>query len=126
MDSDEPLFPQQQKTKNVNRDDPGGVEDLILATRDHAVIREWARVLCAEPATGVESPSGPATSMKVADGGSVLRFNFPGIGRFREISWTEWFDQFNRLDLTFVFENPGARTPPSARYRLIPTAELKT
>ena len=84
MDSDEPLFPQQQKTKNVNRDDPGGVEDLILATRDHAVIREWARVLCAEPATGVESPSGPATSMKVADGGSVLRFNFPGIGRFRE------------------------------------------
>jgi hypothetical protein len=81
-------------------------------------------VFSAEPATGEESESGPASPLKIADGGSGLRFNFPGIGRFRVISWNEWFDHFNRHDLTFVFENPLARTPPNARYRVVRTADL--
>jgi hypothetical protein len=124
MITDELFFPHTGRVKQVTRDAPGEPGDSILATRDHAVIREWARVFDAEPATGEESPSGPASSMKVADGGTGLRFNFPGIGRFRLISWTEWFDHFNRHDLTFVFENPGMRNPPSARYRLVRTEEL--
>ena len=126
MITDEPLFPHQGHVKHVTRDAPGDPGDPILCTRDHAVIREWARVFDAEPATGEESPSGPASAMKVSDGGAGLRFNFPGIGRFRLISWTEWFDHFNRHDLTFVFENPAVRNPPSARYRLVRTGELAT
>ena len=58
------------------------------------------------------------------DGGSGLRFNFPGVARFREISWDEWFDHFNGHDLTFVFDNPGATDPPSARYRIVNTSDL--
>jgi hypothetical protein len=88
------------------------------------VIREWAQLHDAVPATGLETLSGPATSMKVRDLGTPLRFNFPGMGRFREISWPEWLDYFNHHDLTFVFDNPTVNEPPSARYRIVPTSEV--
>ena len=61
----------------------------------------------AEPATGEATASGPAT-LKVTDGGAGIRFNFPGIARFRPISWSEWFDNFDFHGLTFVFEEEVA------------------
>jgi len=124
VELDQDLVANPRIVKTVTRDAPGDPGDVILATRDHAVIREWARRFSAEPATGEETPSGPASSLKINDGGSALRFNFPSAGRFREISWNEWFDHFNRHDLTFVFENPLARTPSSARYRVVRTSDL--
>src|SRR4051794_36213476 len=102
MTPEQTLIPDHLHVKTVTRDAPGEPGDAVLATRDHAVIREWARVFSAEPATGEATSSGPATALKVADGGAGLRFNFPGIGRFREITWAEWFEHFNRHDLTFV------------------------
>ena len=122
---EEALFPERQHITNVTRTDPPDPSATILATRDHAIIREWARIFEAEPATGEQTASGPALPMKVADGGTGLRFNFPGMARFRPISWSEWFDHFNEHDLTFVFENPEGRQPPSARYRLMRTEDLK-
>jgi len=73
-----------------------------LATRDHDVIRAWAARHSAEPATGEATQSGPAT-INVNDGGVGIRFNFPGAGRFRPISWTEWLEHFDRNGLTFVY-----------------------
>jgi hypothetical protein len=78
-----------------------------LATRDPGVIRAWAVRYAAEPATGEATASGPAT-IDVKDGGVGIRFNFPGVGRFRPISWDEWFDQFERDQLVFVFEQEVA------------------
>ena len=124
MTLEEPLMPEPRHVKSVTRDERADPSATVLATRDHEIIREWARVFDAEPATGEESASGPATPMKVADGGTGLRFNFPGVSRFRSISWTEWFDHFNRHDLTFVYENPELRHPPSANYRLVRTEDL--
>jgi hypothetical protein len=117
-------FPERQPITNVTRGERPDPSAAILATRDHAIIREWAQLFDAEPATGEASPSGPSSPMKVADGGAGLRFNFPGMGRFRPISWTEWFDHFNEHDLTFVYENPEGRQPPRARYRLMRTENL--
>jgi hypothetical protein len=125
MRVEDPLLPEHPVVRQVTRDSPRDANDRILATRDHAVIKDWARRLAAEPATGEASASGAATSLKVTDGGSGLRFNFPGVGRFRVISWEEWLDHFNRHDLTFVFENPGSSSPPSGRYRIVRTADLR-
>jgi hypothetical protein len=74
-----------------------------LATRDHDLIRQWAERHNAEPATGEATSSGPAT-IRVADGGAGIRFNFPGYARFRPITWAEWLENFDRHQLTFVFE----------------------
>src|SRR5262245_27336313 len=125
MSVQDPLLPEYSRVKVVTRDTPLDTDDRILATRDPVVIREWARLLTAEPATGEASASGAATSMKVNDGGSGLRFNFPGIARFRVISWNEWFDHFDRHGLTFVFEHSASNAPPSGRYRIVRTQDLR-
>ena len=78
-----------------------------IATRDHAVIRAWAARHAAEPATGEASPSGPAT-IDVNDGGAGLRFNFPGTGRFRPITWDEWFAHFDAHHLVFEYDEDVA------------------
>ena len=128
----------------------GKAEDAssVIATRDHEVIRQWAARHQAEPATGEATRSGPAT-VGVQDGGPGIRFNFPGIARFRPITWDEWFEHFSRHGLTFVYEtelpdrayalwNAGGRRhghdkedwleaerqqagsdPPAARYRFV-------
>ena len=85
-------------------DEPG---DRSVATRDHSVIRNWAARHKAEPATGEATATGPAT-IQVNDGGAGVRFNFPGVARFRPISWEEWFENFDRYHLVFVFEEEVA------------------
>lgn len=66
---------------------------------------------------------GPAT-VDVRDGGAGTRFNFPGAAQFRPISWEEWFDNFTRHDLMFVYEGDVPGQTPSGRYRLVPREKL--
>src|SRR5438105_14867243 len=73
------------------------------AARDHALIRGWARRHQAEPATGEQTASGGA-SAAINDGDAGIRFNFPAAGRFRPITWDEWFGNFETHELVFVYE----------------------
>jgi hypothetical protein len=91
----------------------------VVLTRDHAVIRRWAVDRSAEPATGEATGSGPAAASKVNDGGAGIRFNFPGAGTFRPISWEEWFGNFDAHECAFVYENE----PLSYRYRIVKAKE---
>jgi hypothetical protein len=77
------------------------------STRDLDAIRRWAAAHDAEPATGEATMSGPATTA-VNDGGAGIRFNFPGIGRFRPIGWDEWLGHFDAHRLMFVYEEQDA------------------
>jgi hypothetical protein len=63
----------------------------------------WAALHQAEPATGEATASGPAT-VAVNDGATGVRFNFPGVARFRPISWEEWLAHFDQRQLLFVYE----------------------
>jgi hypothetical protein len=92
------------------------VPDGTIVTRDHAVIRQWAIVRQAEPATGAASKSGPPT-VDVNDGGSGVRFNFPGAAPFRPIGWDEWFENFDNNQLVFVYEEP-LTDPLKSMYRI--------
>jgi len=95
-----------------------------VATQDHALIRRWAARRHAEPATGEATDSGPSTLI-VNDDGTGIRFNFPGLGRFRPIDWDEWFRNFDAYSLVFVYERDGAKRTPSGRYRMLPLDALK-
>jgi Protein of unknown function (DUF2934) len=80
---------------------------VAVTTRDRDVIRRWAARHRAEPATGEATASGPATT-QVTDGGTGLRFNFPGFAPFRSITWDEWFGHFDEHGLAFVYEEDVA------------------
>jgi DUF2934 family protein len=104
MKTNEPLFPQRDGFSTVATDRPTATSaKKAITTRDHDVIRQWADRHQATPATGIATESGPAT-VRVSDGGAVVRFNFPAAARFRPISWEEWFALFDQRRLTFVYE----------------------
>ena len=119
------LLPEEKPVRRVDASDAEKQEPgAVMATDDRELIREWAARRAAQPATGEATPSGPAT-VDVEDEGAGIRFNFPGAARFRPISWEEWFDNFTRHDLMFVYERDEPGQNPSARYRLVPREKLR-
>ena len=102
MENKKPTSPGMEPFSSA-KERTGGSKLRAVATKDHDVIRQWADRHSAEPATGESTASGSAT-VHVVDGGAGIRFNFPGFSRFRTITWTEWFDNFDRHQLTFVYE----------------------
>jgi len=106
MNTREPLFHQRDGFSTIESQ-TGASAIRAIATQDPAVIRQWAARHQAEPAILDETPSGAAT-LRVSDGGTNVRFNFPAAGRFRPVSWEEWFDEFDRRRLMFVYEEEVA------------------
>ena len=117
-----PLLPERPRIQRVESVDTPVAPAQIVATRNHEVIKRWAVERQADPATGEKTSSGPAT-VNVSDGGAGIRFNFPGAAPFRPIDWDEWFDNFDRNQCAFVYENDSS-TPLSARYRIVKADEL--
>jgi|SRR5688572_10311791 hypothetical protein len=116
--SDSPLLPENVPIVLLSADNENRHSEVAtVATRDHELIRRWASRRQAEPATGERTASGEAT-VSVTDGGAGIRFNFPAAGRFRPISWDEWFANFEAHDLVFVYERDAPHQSLSYRYRL--------
>jgi hypothetical protein len=124
MASDELLPESRRHIPDVRNDTAVDPSTAVLSTRDHDVIRQWAEKRQAHPATGEATRSGPAT-VKVADGGAGVRFNFPGQGLFRPISWDEWFENFDQHGCAFVYDNELAGASPSTRYRIVKAADWR-
>jgi len=118
MESKRALIPPDTKVTEVTGHAAPLKNGDTLVTSDHEVIRLWADNRQAKPATGEETPSGPAT-VDVNDGGAGIRFNFPGMSPFRPISWEEWFDNFDRNHLLFVYEEQMEDGGASTRHRLM-------
>ena len=96
----------------------------VAATRDHQLIQRWAARHQAEPATGETTASGPGT-LDVNDGGAGIRFNFPAAGRFRPITWEEWFGNFETHELVFVYDRDTDGRGASYRYKLVKMEALQ-
>jgi hypothetical protein len=108
----------------VDSHDEGRAPDVrTRATRDRVLIRRWAAARGAQPATGEQTASGAGT-VDVRDGDAGVRFNFPGYARYRPISWDEWFENFDRYDLMFVYERDAPGEPLGHRWRLLTRANL--
>jgi hypothetical protein len=117
MESNGPLLPPQQRVPLIDAEQQ--VEVQPVATRDPEVIKRWAARRQARPATGEQSASGPRTQPGVHDGGAGIRFNFPGVSPFREITWDEWLEHFQQHSLTFFYEETTPDGRLSHRYRLV-------
>jgi hypothetical protein len=124
MERKSELLPDKGQVSVVTKNSgPETKDNQTLVTRDHEIIQRWAATRQAEPATGEATSSGPAT-VDVHDGGAGIRFNFPGFRPFRSISWTEWFDNFDSNQLTFVYEEQTDHGALSSRYRLVKVEQL--
>jgi hypothetical protein len=121
MKAQEHVLPEHGQISRVRADMPLAPSTHVIFTRDHDVIQEWAKKRQAAPATGEATASGPAT-INVKDGGAGVRFNFPGTGAYRPIEWDEWFENFDRHDCAFVFDNDGS-PQMSNRYRIVKASE---
>jgi hypothetical protein len=115
------LLPEQGHLTRVRTDTPLDAATQVVFTRDHEVIKQWALRRQAEPATGEATASGPAT-VEVKDGGAGVRFNFPGTGTYRPISWDEWLENFDTHECAFVYDNDSTG-PLSNRYRIVKAAD---
>lgn len=121
---DSTLLPPEQPVALIDAGDEHRLDTLrVVATRDHELIRRWAANRKADPATGEATESGPST-VHVNDDGTGIRFNFPGLQRFRIIEWDEWFRNFDSYELVFVYERDVAGASLSYRYRLLPMNRL--
>jgi hypothetical protein len=124
MKSEGQLLPEHEHVSEVRAEGALDTSSRVVSTRDREVIRHWAEKRHAEPATGEATTSGPAT-VNVNDGGAGIRFNFPGTGLFRPISWDEWFSNFDRHLCAFVYERDSPEGPLSHRYRIVKAADWK-
>ncbi len=89
-----------------------------LLSRSRAVISRWAQARGAQPATGVGK-------VDIQDGGATIRFDFPGLGRLKPMSWADWFRVFEQENLVFVFEDQTQEGLPSHTYRLVRMDDLE-
>ena len=121
MKTEGQLLPEQGHITRVGTDTPLDSATQVVFTRDHEVIKQWALKHQAEPATGEATASGPAT-VQVQDGGAGVRFNFPGTGTYRPISWDEWLENFDTHECAFVYDNDSTG-PLSNRYRIVKAAD---
>ena len=87
-------------------------------TTDHDTIRRWAEQRDGVPAS-VKGTGGD-------DDPGILRIDFPGGDEdsLEPISWEEWFENFDRHELTFVYESePDADQSSLPRYRIVKTED---
>lgn len=85
------------------------------STTDLNKIRNWA-----------ESRGGTPVSVKgTARGGSpagLLRIDFPGYsgaGKFKKVSWDEWYDKFQESNLEFLYQERTSSGQPSRFFKLV-------
>lgn len=115
----------EPQTRNLKPlDGPFRSATHAVLTRDHELIKKWATERHASPATGEATGSGGPAVFKVNDGGAGIRFNFPGVGAFRPISWDEWFDNFDHHACAFVYDADSSR-PLSSEYRIVKAEDWK-
>ena len=124
MKANGPLLPRPKRVPELPSDDANAASAPVVSTRDHAMIRQWAEKRRAEPATGEETVSGPA-SINVNDQGAGVRFNFPGMSKFRPISWDEWFENFDAHGCIFVCDNEARDGAVSNRYQIVKLEDWK-
>ncbi|OGY64839.1 MAG: hypothetical protein A3A04_01865 [Candidatus Harrisonbacteria bacterium RIFCSPLOWO2_01_FULL_40_28] len=74
----------------------------LKSTIDHKEIRRW-----------IEERGGkPARVKDVSGGGYLLRVDFPGYsghGSLEEVSWEEFFDQLEKNNLAFLYEEKSEK-----------------
>lgn len=96
---------------------------LSNSTKDHDTIRRWAESRGAIPSEVAATDKG--------DGAELLRFQFPKAKNknddaLKEISWDEFFEKFDRSDLTLVYQEKTSSGQKSNFNKMVHDETLKS
>ena len=83
-------------------------------TTDHEEIRRWAEERGGKPAR--------VKSTGDDDDPGILRIDFPGGAgseSLEHISWDDWFEQFDRRNLAFLYQDEKASGEGSTFFKLV-------
>lgn len=83
-------------------------------TTDHDEIRRWVEEHGGRPAI--------VRGTRDADGGGVLRIDFPGGAgedELEPVSWDEWFEVFDRNQLAFLYQDQRSDGGDSTFFKLV-------
>lgn len=105
------------------------MEEEQRLTTNHEEIRQWAEKYNGKPEI-IDSPEACVDPIG-------LRINFPGEGDdvflsegrpAQAVSWSEFFEKFEQLQLAFMYDSVIAREDPSLAYHFVrrENAELKS
>ncbi|MBI1862688.1 hypothetical protein HYS00_01060 [Candidatus Microgenomates bacterium] len=87
-------------------------------TTDHSVIQEWVEKRGGKPATvKLANREGKVT---------ILRIHFPGRGNddeLEDISWTDFFDAFDKHNLAFLHQETTADGKDSRFFKFVRRAK---
>lgn len=86
-----------------------------LATRNHAVIRDWAERRGAVPVAATVGDDGTPRTLRFAFG---ARGDRPGSGRLAPIGWDAWLSVFERRQLVFLYQERRRDGSQSNFFRL--------
>ena len=84
------------------------------STRDHEEIRRWAEEHGGSPAR--------VRGTGDADDPGILRIDFPGGAgedQLEHVSWDEWFQKFNAIGLTFLYQEEKRSGEDSTFFKLV-------
>jgi glutathione synthase/RimK-type ligase-like ATP-grasp enzyme len=89
-------------------------ESETKKTTDHEEIRRWVEEHGGKPAIvkGTEDP----------EGGGVLRIDFPGgtgEDKLPHVPWEQWFEEFERENLAFLYQERRASGEDSTFFKLV-------
>lgn len=87
---------------------------------DHEEIRHWAKERGAKPST--------ARRTHEDDSVGIIRLDFPGscdLGSLEEISWDEWFEDFDENDLALIVRDEMANGQSSNFHKLVARENLE-
>ena len=96
-------------------------------TRDHDEIRQWVESRGGHPAcvAGTERGRG---AKGAREANCLLRIDYPGFsgeGKLKEMDWQDFFDQFDKQGLAFLYQDKtkGGRTSRFSKFVTPETAE---
>jgi len=99
----------------------GGRGGAAQVTRDHDTIREWVESRGGHPAcvAGTERGRG---AKQGREANCLLRIDYPGFsgeGKLKEMDWQDFFDQFDKQGLAFLYQDKTAAGRTSRFSKLV-------
>ena len=91
-----------------------------LRTTDPDAIRRWCDARGARPASAVDPGAAPALRLRFGEDGERAEAPDDALARCEPLTWDEFFAEFERAELAFLYRERSADGDTSRYCKLVP------